>query len=336
VHATLFRRVPAAVVLCALGARTAAAQAPSPPQVSVGGVAFLEYVYQLKDTADHRNSFDVRRAYINVNARFSGGVGVRITPDIYRALPDNSLRYRLKYAYATWTPTPRSPLMLKLGMIHTPWVDFEDTLWDYRMQGSNALNRNDVLEASDFGAGVDGKWGPDKVNMQITVVNGEGFDGGLGDQRKDVMGRVSVRVRDTDDSSRVGGLRVTAYGHYGKATGGGKRERWLAMVSYRSRQVTLAAEGAITRDSDIYGHVYSAFGVYRVPRSKVAVIARVDVLDPEAGVNDRETRFIGGVSYQLSPNLRVLADWDHLSYETDPVVPDLNRSQALFQTQLTF
>jgi porin-like protein len=344
VHATQFRRVPAAIVLCALGARTAAAQAPSSPQVSVGGLAYLQYVYQLKDTANHQNNFDITRAYINVNLRFASGVTARITPDIYRAAPDNSLRYRVKYAYATWTPN-NSPLTLKLGVLHTPWLDWEDALWDYRMQGTLALNRNSFVDAADIGAGVDGKWGPDKVNMQVTVVNGEGFSGGPGDQRKDVMGRVSVRVMDTDDSSRAGGLRVTAYGQYGKPTSGGHRQRWLAMVSYRSTQLTLAAEAAITRDTvtatplvDTNGHVYSAFGVYRVPRSKVAVIARVDVFDPQAGVsNDRQTRFIGGVSYQLSPNLRLLADWDYLDYQGTPTAAqEATRSQALFQTQVTF
>ncbi len=340
------RALGVAVVAAAAGAGPLAAQGSQAPQVTVGGLAYLQYVYQAKDTANHQNNFDVTRAYININARFSGGVSARITPDIFRDATDGSLRYRLKYAYATWTPN-NSPLTLKLGVLHTPWLDWEEALWDYRMQGTMALDRNGFMSAADIGAGVDGKWGPDKVNMQVTVVNGENYNGGPGDQRKDVMGRVSVRVMDTDDSSRVGGLRVTAYGQYGKPTSGGKRERWIGMVSYRSKLLTVAAEAAITRDtvtgptpaprSDTNGHVYSAFGVYKVPRSKVAVIARVDVFDPQAGVaDDRRTRFIGGLSYQLSPNLRVLADWDYLSYQTDPTPADLNRSQALFQTQFTF
>ena len=92
-------------------------------------------------------------------------------------------------------------------------------------------------------------WGPDKVNFQVTAVNGERYNGGTGDQRKDIMGRVSVRVLDTDDSSRVGGLRVTGYGQYGKPNTGGARQRWLGMVSYRTKQITLAGEAALTRDS---------------------------------------------------------------------------------------
>src|SRR6266436_6003137 len=82
-------------------------QAPQPPQVTVSGVSYLQYLYQLKDTANHNNNFDVTRAYINVIGRFSGGVTTRITVDVNRppaTTTDNSLRYRLKYAYAAYTP----------------------------------------------------------------------------------------------------------------------------------------------------------------------------------------------------------------------------------------
>src|SRR5438034_10348962 len=124
---------------------------------------------------------------------------------------------------------------------------------------------------------------------------------------------------DTDDSSRVGGLRVTVYAGVGKPNGGGTRNRFLGMVSYRSKQYTLAAEAAATRDSLTGpgvkdGHIYSAFGVYHVPRSGAAVIARGDAVTPTVGGN-RRTRFIGGVSYQDTTQPRVPADWAHLDYE---------------------
>ncbi|HSD32549.1 MAG TPA: hypothetical protein VLB49_11610 [Gemmatimonadales bacterium] len=313
-------------------------------QVVVSGVGYMQYVYQLKDTANHVNNFDVTRAYVNAIGRFAGGVGARVTLDVNRPAGDNSLRYRLKYAFATYTPTA-SPLTFKLGMIHTPWVDFEETLWEYRMQGTTALDRNGYLTSSDLGVGVDGKWGPDKVNMQVAFVNGESYSGGPGDQRKDVEGRVSVRLLGTDDSSRVGGLRISGYGGYGKPTTGGQRNRFLGMLSYKTKQITLAGELATTKDSvtgtptpSVTGRVITAFGVYKVPNSKIGLIARVDIVDPNtSAASDKQTRIIGGVSYQLSPNLRLLLDIDNLSYEGTPTpAQEAVRSQALFQTQITF
>ena len=346
-HVRPLLSLAAAGALGALAATSLRAQAPAQaPQVTVSGVSYLQYVYQLKDTANHNNNFDVTRAYINVLGRFSGGVSTRITADIQRlGAGDNSLRYRLKYAYVAYTPSGSS-LTYKLGQIHTPWIDFEENLWDYRMQGQMALERGGYVSSSDFGLGVDGKWGADKVNMQVGIYNGESYSGGPGDQRKDVMGRVSFRVMDTNDSSRTGGVRVSAYGQYGKPTSGGKRQRLLGMVSYRSKQITLAAEYAVTKDTvtatplaETSGAVASVFGVYHFTSSKAALLARVDLTDPNTDTgNNRLTRVIAGASYQLSPNLRLLADVDMLSYQGGTPTPALEatRSQAYFQAQFTF
>jgi hypothetical protein len=334
--------------------------APAPaPQLTVGGVAYGQYVYQLGDTAGHQNNFDVTRGYVNLIGKFAGGVYTRVTLDLFSltntAATNNengSYSYRLKYAYVAWTPE-KSPLTYKLGMIHTPWLDWEEALWDYRMQGQMAMERAGTiapiaggayLTSSDLGFGIDGKAKDDQVNAQVTLVNGEGYHGGVGDKRKDLEGRLSVRVLGTNDNSRVGGLRLTAYGQYGKPTGGGIRNRALVMVSYRSKELTLAAEAAVTVDSlaaatvRSNGHVYSAFGVFHIPQSKATIIARADILKPQVAVaNNQTTRIIGGVSYQVSANLRALLDWDFLGYQATPTPAQVTtRSQGLVQIQFTF
>jgi len=342
------RRALAVAVVAAAGGVvpvTAQQTAPPPPQVTVSGVVYGQYLYQLKDSlgAGDQNQFSIQRAYINVVGKFSGGLQTRVTGDLQPSGSGNQM-LRLKYAFAAWTPTG-SDLTYKLGLLHTPWLDWEEALWDYRMQGTMALDRNGYATAADFGAGIDGKWQDDQVNGQLTVVNGEGYSGGTGDNRKDVMARVSVRLVKTDDNSRVGGLRITGYAGVGKPTSGGTRNRFLGMLSYRSKQFTLAAEYAATKDTvtappvpETTGRVISAFGVYHVQSSGVTLIARVDVVDPNTSVSgDRQTRVIGGISYQVTPNLRVLADVDNLSYETTPTgLQDATRSRGLFQMQFTF
>src|SRR5438309_9781028 len=326
-----------------------APQAPAAPQVTVGGVVYGQFLYQLKDSLGlgHQNNFSVQRAYVNVIGRFAGGVQTRVTADILpapSAVSPTQTVVRLKYAYAAWTPTG-SALTYKLGLLHTPWLDWEEALWDYRMQGTMVLDRNGYATAADFGAGIDGTWKDDQVNGQLTVVNGEGYSGGTGDNRKDVMARVSVRLLKTDDNSRVGGLRLTGHAGVGKPTSGGTRNRFLGMLSYRSKQFTLAGEYAATKDTvtatpvpETTGRVVRRFGVSHVQSSGVALMARVDVVDPNTSVSgDRQTRVIGGISYQVTPNLRVLADIDNLSYETTPTaLQDATRSRGLFQMQFTF
>jgi Phosphate-selective porin O and P len=328
----------AAAIILVLGVRGAAAQA-----VSANGVVYSQFQYQLADTANHANAFDVKRAYLDFRGAFDGGIQTRITADLYRD-GSGSLNYRLKYAYFAWTPE-NSPLTLKFGQIHTPWLDWEEGLWDYRMQGTMPLERAGYSTSSDLGAGVDGAWGGQKVNMQLVVMNGEGYHGAEGDQHKDVGVRGSVRLLSTDDGGSRGGLRVTGLAHLGSTTGGGSRDRFIGMVSYKSSRLTLAGQAARLTDSpasgatDIKGSILSGYGVAKIPNTKLAVIARVDVWDPDVdGSNDRQTRFIGGASYQLSPQVRLLLDLDHVSYEggAPSAAADAQHSTLLFQTQFVF
>lgn len=338
---TVIRGIPLALILATVARVNATAQ--QAPQVTVSGVVFAQYAYQLRDTAGHYNAFDVTRALVNVRGRFQGGLATRVSGDIYRAA-DSSTAFRLKYAYLAWTPDG-SPLTWRFGMTLTPWIDFEESLWDYRMQGPIALDRNGFATPSDLGVAVDGHFGGERFNFQAGIYNGEGYAGGSGGKEKDVEARGSYRLLATDDSSRVGGLRLTAYAHVGTPTGGGTRNRFTGQLSYRTRQLTLAGEYSATTDSSTAGPVarrtgslVSAFAVYRLPGSRVAFIARTDLFDPNTALSgDRQTRIIAGVSYQVTPNWRALVDLDQVSYESTPTAAqEARRSTLYFQNQVAF
>jgi hypothetical protein len=331
VHARLAFRALAAVALSALTAFVVTAQAQQAPQVSVTGVVYTQYQYTDAPIAA-KSTFDMTRAYVNVLGRFSNGITTRVTTDILPSAVGNQFM-RLKYAFAAWTPTGSS-LTYKLGMIQTPHVDFEETLWDYRMQGTIAVDRNGVMTSADIGFGVDGHWNGEQINAQFAIVNGEGYSGGTGDFRKDVEARVSFRIQPTNDNSRVGGLRVTGYAGVGKFTGGADRNRYLGMLSYRTQQYTLAGEFVSVKNAAVTGSIISAFGVYHLPPpSKITFLARVDLTDPNTSTaNDANTRIIAGASYQLSPNVRVLADLDRLSFQGGGTAIN----QFLFQAQFVF
>lgn len=321
---------------------------PAAAQTSVGGVGYAQFNYQASDTANHVNAFDVTRAYINVTGRFAGGVGTRVTSDIYRNT-DGSLAYRLKYAYVTWTPEG-SPLTFKFGQMHTAWVDFEESLWNYRMQGTVAVDRNGYLSSSDFGAGVDGTFDHDRFNFQAGVYNGENYNKTTGDQRKDLQVRASYRLVGTNDGSRVGGLRLSGYAQMGKPTTGGQRNRFLGMVSYRSNDITLAAEYVAATDSTTgpaavaqkKGTVVSVYGVFHIPSTRYSLLGRMDLVDANtntSGDGAKTTRLILGAAYQLSPNLRLLADLDLLKYEsgyTPTAAQEAARNAVLLQAMFTF
>ena len=348
-----FRVLGAAVVLAAGWTGGLAAQSPT---VSVNGVIYTNFGYQLDTDSSlaidaRRNNFDVARSYVNVNGK-SGNFSRRITADVDgRKAASNQLTFRLKYAYVAFAPGG-GPLLLKLGAIQTPFIEFDESVWTYRMQGPVALDRGGFLTSSDFGVSAEGSWHNDGVQFQAGLFNGEGYSNAPGDQHKDLAGRLTVRLIRSDDSSKVGGLRATGFALVGKRHAGGPRERYLGMLSWKSRAITLAAQYAVTRDSlsptsnDVNGKVMSAYGVYSIPATPVNLMGRVDVIDPDVDSEPdtpslaagRQTRVIAGVSYQAAPNVRFLLDADLNSLQHGSPSPEFtaNRRTLYFHAEYRF
>ena len=357
---SMVRRSLVLAGMLGLAAQAASAQVPQVPTVTVAGVIYANYSYALRaDSAlrpvGHGNNFEVARAYVRVLGKFPQGIQTQVTIDVDgRKAASNQQTFRLKYAFVSWTPE-NSPLTYKFGMIHTPWNDFEEAMWDYRMQGTIPMERAGYITSSDIGVGVDGMWGYDKVALQAGVYNGEGYSNAPGDQRKDVEARLSVRLMKTDLAGRLGGLRLSGFAQVGKANGGGTRQRFIGMLSYKTKLVTLAAQAGFATDSTSAalprqkGRVLAAFGVLKLgDSSKVSLIGRVDQVDPNTDsvstvpatrlpVN-KQTRIIAGISYVVSPNLRLLADVDLNSVAGGSPTNafDKGRQQFFFHTEVKY
>ncbi|HRP07193.1 MAG TPA: hypothetical protein PLL69_01780 [Gemmatimonadales bacterium] len=311
-------------------------------QVEVSGTGYLHYRYQLDtgespDGGSRSGNFDVDRSYLTVTAPLGDGLSSRVTVDIDNRDAGPALQFRLKYAWLGWRPEG-SALQARFGMIPTPLIERIERLWGHRMQGQVAIDRTGYLSSSDLGLSVDGNWNDDAVSAAIGIYNGEGYDQEPGDHRKDVAARVSVRLASSDTTGATAGLQLTGYAHHGRPTGGGIRNRGLAMLSYQSRRVTLGASYAVTTDStdgiaESTGRVVSAFGVYRIPGSRFSALARLDEVDRDTAVetSDDETVVILGGAWQW----RLMIDFDLPTPAShSPLVPD-GRS-VNFRTEFRF
>jgi hypothetical protein len=327
-------------LLAAASIMTVLSVKPAAAQTQVGGVVYSQYAYQMHSDTNgvHQNAFDVTRAYLNFTRKFDHGISTRITGDIYRDA-NGSINYRLKYAYFTWKPE-NSPIDFRFGQTQTPWLDWEEGLWGYRLQGTMPMERAGYQTSSDLGLGIDGAWANQKFNFQASVMNGEGYHAPEGGAHKDFGLRASYRLLSSDEGGSRGGLRITGLAEGGTKVGGGARDRLLGMISYKSKTLLLAGEAGHTTDgtSDVHGNVIAFYGTLTPKDSKVGVVGRVDIVDPNTSVaNDGSTRFIGGLSYQLSPNVLLFANVDHVSYQGTPSAATMAKSSTLyFQTQFTF
>ncbi len=104
---------------------------PNPKSTDVDGNTFTP------------SSFNIERAYLNVTGNISHIIPFRVTPDIARETGtgsslNGSYTYRLKYAYAQFNLDDwmTRGSWARFGMQQTPWVDFMETLYRYRFQGT--------------------------------------------------------------------------------------------------------------------------------------------------------------------------------------------------------
>jgi len=161
------------------------------------------------------------------------------------------------------------------------------------------MERAGYLSASDFG-GESTASGSDKVNFQFTVVNGEFYR-----SRRSARGGCSGAHLGA--CARHG--RLQSVGDYGDRYAGYGRLRtaiapFLGMVSYRSS--TSRSPGRLPRRRAVHWarsrHVYSGFRCLQGPRLQSRHPRSASTSRTCSQCHRKQTRFIGGVSYQLTPN----------------------------------
>jgi hypothetical protein len=206
---------------------------PAPPQpdypaIRFGVLSYLQYDAEVENR-EAFNNFDVTRAYLNVNAQVARNVRFRFTPDI-RRINDGSLAgslvVRVKYAFAQIDNlTPRG--WLRLGAHQTPWLDFEESINRYRVQGQMFGEREGLIPgSSDFGASyftpLPGGYG----EIHGGLFNGEGF--GQPEANKYKSAQLRVTVRPFPNAPIVKGVRVS--GSYNAGWYAADRPRRLGIV----------------------------------------------------------------------------------------------------------
>jgi hypothetical protein len=304
------------------------------PSVRVGGTLFGDYSYTLAPEtigADghryHANAFNISRAYLNVTGQLNHLLAFRITPDVVRETGDGSsldgrMSVYLKYGYAQlnlddwlWRGT-----YVRAGMIPTPYVEFEDSIYRYRFQGAVFADREGYLPSSDYGIAFRTQLPKGYGEVVGGLYNGEGFARFEANDQKAVQVRGTVRPFPNADAAR--GLRLTVFYDADHYTGDGERRRAIGLASFEHRFVNLGAEyldaadrvsrSAARLDSD----GYSFWITPRAPLGAVPVappagvvraslegLFRFDRRRPNRANDSVEDRWIAGVAYW--PSMRV-------------------------------
>ena len=167
-------------VLAPAQEKASATQNEQYPKISLGSLMYVQYDWEMTNRNNY-NAFDITRSYINFLTELDKNVKFRLTPDIGAHLTssggttnyDGSAIFRLKYAFVELDNLIGDRSWLRIGLHQTPWLDFEESINRYRVQGTMFSERIGVVPGSaDFGIGYLIKFLGDFGEFNTSIVNG--------------------------------------------------------------------------------------------------------------------------------------------------------------------
>ncbi len=294
------------------------------------------------------NEFALKRGYVNIKKKINNTFSGRITTDITidkEGDGKGDVEMRLKYLYLK-TAVPSFAFFHKpyfeIGLVHRPWLDFEQHINLYRVQGTLFLERTGVISSGDYGivflsylggemddaykSSVNKSFAGKYGSMAVGIFNGGGYHALENNANKTLEGRLTLRPLP----NFIPGFQITWHGAYGKGNIDPSPD-WnynSAYISYEKSFLVLTTElyrgkgnykGSAIQDTIAFEavpqHGFSLFGELKLFKSKFSLLGRYDQFTQDLpGKNPTSYRTIAGVAYHFLRGSKILFDYDRISY----------------------
>jgi hypothetical protein len=296
---------------------------------------FLGYSYDISADEDY---FNLKRGYFTVKTDLSPAISVRYTQDItidQEGSDAGNVEIRMKYLYMKLKPFKSGffkDMYAEIGLVHRPWLDFEQKINDYRVQGTMFLERMGIFNSADFGITVDGLIGgkmdqetqkrlgshyPGKYgSYSFGIYNGAGYHDNEKNHNKVFENRISVRPFP----EFFPGLQVSYSGAYGKANIESRLSDFrmhLIYLSLEDRLYTFTGQyysglgdsyGSLYNENIPYKNEgYSVFGEVCIPRTPFSLLSRYDYFQSRRSEPYKRTGFYFGTAYRFLNNKLLLS-----------------------------
>ena len=320
-----------------------------PDEVKLSTLWYLHSIYGSRPEGNY-SAFRVGRGYLTAKLQPEDYFAARITLDAHQN-DEGDMAVRLKYLYGQFFFGDLGSIVtgtnLEYGLVHTPWLDYEEHINHYRMQGTMFVERNNLFNSADFGLTLGGLFGKkldDEYTKKVSkyypgtfgsfavgVYNGGGYHAEEANENKTVEGRVSVRPL----GPILPNLQLSYFGLYGK---GNTEEApdWqvhAGMASFEHEYFVLSATYSAGKGNQRGDQVaadgeamdfagYSGFAEVKFPWIDSSLIGRYDRFDWDTDGGPAPTqRFVWGAAYHFYGHNAILVDWDWLIDEdqSEPV-----------------
>lgn len=304
----------------------------------ISGEWFLGFSY---DDQSEISSFRLKRGYFTIKTRLNEIFSVRYTQDITldeEGSDIGNVEMRLKYLLLRIEPVKSDLLRntyLEIGLVHRPWLEYEQNVTEYRVQSKMFSDRYDLVSSADFGVSFAGLIGGELDNdfqenvssyfpgrygsFCIGVYNGGGYHALEMNNNKIIEGRLTLRPLP----DIVPGIQLTYTFSAGKSNTESNNARYtlnifhLASISRLHKLMFQYYTGTggyndtyVNPEGDSYKNKgYSSFAELMIPGTKFALFTRYDKLMSDQDTWVVQETIIGGLTYRFLRN-KVLLNFD--------------------------
>jgi hypothetical protein len=306
--------------------------------VGFNGQFFISYEYD-RTQETNINEFSIKRGYITFRKHVKNRLEVRFTQDVtidQQGDGAGDIELRLKYALANYSFNdigPFTSINVEAGVVHRPWIDFEQDINDYRAQNSMMLDQTDIISSADFGlqfsAGIGENLERESArglnsnparygSFAIGVYNGGGYASLEQNSNKVVEGRLTLRPFP----DQLAGLQLSLFGAHGKGNLSESPDFSMAgtALSFESSRLNVMLQGAhsfgdsagnyiVPNTNDPYNlRGWSIFTEADPFRSPIHFTFRYDNLYNQDLNQVAHRQWIGGIAYVMENRSKLIFD----------------------------
>lgn len=303
------------------------------------GQIFFSYTKFL-DNREVDNQFQLKRAYVTFKQALSDRINIRFTQDItvdQEGLDKGNIELRLKYAYVNVELNDvafiKKPAF-EVGVVHRPWIDFEQSINNFRSRELMLLDYHSILSSADYGLTFTGQFGEDIPNAKtrgigsvpgrfgsfsLGVYNGGGYSALEENNNKLLEGRLSLRPLP----AALPGFQISFLGAYGKGNIPENPDFRLAgtALSFESRYWATIAQFFLSAGDNAGQFIHadfspvnlqgwSVFNEIKPFKIPISLTLRFDELynrDTEAWMSRKA---LAGLAYIFSNRSKIIAGFD--------------------------
>ncbi|MBU2947320.1 hypothetical protein [Zobellia uliginosa] len=297
---------------------------------------------------EHTSSFVLKRSYFTLKKDLNAIFSVRYTMDLTIDTEGDdagNVETRLKYLYLMTKPKLNSKVLtgtaIEVGMVHRPWLDYEQKMNTYRVQDNMFIERNRIFNSADFGLTVTGNIGPKMdeeflksvngvmkgkyASYSLGIYNGGGYSGIENNNNKVIAGRLTLRPF----ANTLPQLQISGYFNRGKGNSEFSPDfnQVLGFLAYTEKQFKITAQlhdgvgdfraryvDPVDPSRALDNHGYSFFGEYKFGNSPFSLWGRFDEFKVEE-IEERTQRVIGGLTYRANKMIRLILNTEHTTVD---------------------